>query len=260
MPRDPLTEALSAFSASISGQKTGRVLIRTRRRIAEFCKVSEITINTWRKEEWWPGSRSGHMEVWSDELDTALRSAGIEGIQARQTALPVDRGQAKKELESVVDMDKLALEPEDDLVSARAATRQLQSVVRAWKMESLANPTTARLFAQFTEALSRQTQRMTSLQQSMLDLQVRRRELLSVEEACSIYDEFIQTILSRIDDLNLAFGDVVKDLELETYKTSQIDSEAMADMTGQVLLNFRDLIADDLAKTTGLILKPSGVG
>lgn len=237
------------------------VFLKGRRAVAEYCKVTEQTIRNWRREDWWRGAKKGPVEVYSKEIDRWLLGAGLAGVYERRgeerpageraaaaaaAAPEVDAIAAALNLQELPRLERATGDPEADLATARSVADRLRRVIDAWNIETLTNPAMARLFGQFSEILSKSLQRVVGLETTILTLQERRRELISVADASALLGSFAGVVIGELGALMEEVGAAVKDLEIRTYGSSRIDSEGLGDVLSDLVVNFRERVAEQL--------------
>ena len=140
---------------------------------------------------------------------------------------------------------------EGDLATARAVVYRLRGVVSCWRPETLTEPTTARLYGQLVDTLSRALSRVVTLEGQLLSYQERRRQLLPADEAAELMAAFCSQLVDHLADIPEEALDEIKALEIATYERSEIDSETLMDVLGAVVLNFRAKAVAALSERQG---------
>jgi hypothetical protein len=135
---------------------------------------------------------------------------------------------------------------EGDLAIARRVAHRLQSIVAAWKVDTLDDPARARLFGQYIEILSKVMTRIAGLETSFIKIQQQRGELLGIDKVGDLLTEFVAAALAELDELLRRVVDTVKAEELEEYGTSRIDSENLTDRIDGLARGFRARVAGRL--------------
>jgi hypothetical protein len=265
-PWDSLLGDLTSASGEVPLDASGavpRILLSSIETTSRFCCVGLRIISSWRKEKWWPGSKAPKpFEVWSDDLDRALLGAGLAGVGERRsqaakalTPPPVPGGPTLPP--DLFDFEALKGEawdgdPDDakaiekDLHSARRTARRLETLLSSFHMESLRDPGRARLFTNFTEALTKCLTRTAGLEETLQKIRIARGDLLPLDRVHAITETFAGAVLSRLGDLVEGAADASKTLEIEAHGASKVDSAALVDALEDLANIFRENVTTDL--------------